>query len=472
MEQVAVVVARGAAALAHGTRHGCRVAPPYRGIRRGFGAQRRSSRRSLAARTHRIWRPRAGEGGVPRRAGAAPCGSCGARPSIRPASAHQKPGIYHSGSDRAGVGHWSGHGDVLDREWRPELGLWAGEPRPHRDGELRRQGAQPGMGCFIPGLSRFSHAGEVSRWAGRLSAHCGEFERPQCASGTLLLRANVSKWIFRGAAEANAGPGLYRRGRTAGSAGGDHPCLPRLARPLCARSRDPRQNRTRRRSAARGDQCDASGAAVSGRHGFVGTTGSRCNPRAAQRSRVDAVRAPSRSHVARVGTVGIPRAGRATCRPIPRRKQGHYRRGAADCGNQRPVLHQAAVFCVVWSGWICAADCLRRRGQHAVGACRRESAGSLDSRSHRRRKSSHHSPTFVGKRGALDRGRIFGMVGGCGRTALVRSGNGLHGEALVAASLAGSKRLDLSGGDLRWHRNPVWISAGAAASQNRRERGT
>src|SRR5881392_2497825 len=25
---------------------------------------------------------------------------------------HQKPGIYHSGSDRAGVGHWSGHGDV------------------------------------------------------------------------------------------------------------------------------------------------------------------------------------------------------------------------------------------------------------------------------------------------------------------------------------------------------------------------
>src|SRR5205807_10398151 len=59
-----------------------------------------------------------------------------------------------------------------------------------------------------------------------------------------------------------------------------------------------------------------------------------------------------------------------------------------------------------------------------------------------------------------------------GRTALVRSGNGLHGEALVAASLAGSKRLDLSGGDLRWHRNPVWISAGAAASQNRRERGT
>src|SRR3989442_8170302 len=66
VESLSLLVARHCAALSHGKRDGYGAALSHRGIRGGFGAQRRAAPGGATARTSGVWRIGARHGGGPR----------------------------------------------------------------------------------------------------------------------------------------------------------------------------------------------------------------------------------------------------------------------------------------------------------------------------------------------------------------------------------------------------------------------
>src|SRR2546429_9694681 len=67
VESLSLLVARHCAALSHGKRDGYGAAISHRGIRGGFGAQRRAAPGGAAASADEVWGNRASERRVPRR---------------------------------------------------------------------------------------------------------------------------------------------------------------------------------------------------------------------------------------------------------------------------------------------------------------------------------------------------------------------------------------------------------------------